>query len=247
MTHPSDAGDARTFVLVHGAYHGGWCYRRVADLLRAQGHRVFTPTLSGLAERSRDTDRTINCTTHVNEIVDLFRWEELDDVILCGHSYGGMVCGAVADVIPDRIRNLVYLDAVFPEDGKSMADHVFPGAFLLQVLDEVGIAGGGFTHPAQAEGAAFFNVNEADRTMVDRLCTSQPLGTLIEKLRVGTLHETVKNHTYIYATNWGFPPIDAAYAKASSMPGWQVHEVHSGHDIMLDAPAELAAILCSVD
>src|SRR5689334_12265971 len=101
--------DARTFVLVHGAYHGGWCWRRVADLLRARGHRVFTPTLAGLAERHREAAGPINVTTHIDGIADLFRWEELDDVVLCGHSYGGMVVTGAGDAIPERVRHLVYL------------------------------------------------------------------------------------------------------------------------------------------
>jgi len=238
---------ARTFVLVHGAFHGGWCYRRVADMLRSQGHRVFTPTLSGLAERSKDNCHPINLTTHINEIVDLLMWEELDDVVLCGHSYGGMVVGGVADALPDRIQNLVYVDAVIPEEGKSMADYVFPGEILLQVIEGAGIAGGGFMVPVRPDNAAFFNVNEADRAMVDRLCTPQQLGTLIEKIRIGTNHERVRRHTYIHAKNWGFPPIDQTYARAKTFPDWKLYEVDAGHDIMLDAPVQLAEILSSLD
>ena len=116
----SSSGPTRTFVLVHGANHGGWCYSRVAALLRAQGHRVFTPTLSGLAERSRENASSIKLTTHIDNILDLFKWEELDDVVLCGHSYGGMVVGGVADKIPEKIRNLVFLDAVIPENGQCL-------------------------------------------------------------------------------------------------------------------------------
>src|ERR1700761_8505199 len=156
----SSSAPTRTFVLVHGAGHGGWCFARVADLLREQGHRVFTPTLSGLAERSDENVRSINLTTHINEIVKLFKWQELDDVVLCGHSYGGMVIGGVADKIPERIRNLVFLDAVIPENGKSMTDYVFPGEALLQVMDAVGVFGGGLVLPAPPAG--FFKVNEAD-------------------------------------------------------------------------------------
>ena len=104
----------RTFVLIHGASHGGWCYDRVAAILRSQGHRVFAPTLAGLAERVAMDARRINLTTHINEVVALFEREDLSDVVLCGHSYGGMVIAGVADRIPDRIGNLVFLDAVVP-------------------------------------------------------------------------------------------------------------------------------------
>jgi len=231
----------RTFVLVHGASHGGWCYSRVAELLRSRGHRVFTPSLSGLAERSRENSRPINLTTHVNDILDLFKWEELDDVVLCGHSYGGMVVGGVADKIPERIRNLVFLDAVIPENGKCMTDYVFPGEALLGVMSVVGELGGGFVLPAPP--AAFFKVNEADQAMVDRLCTPHPIASLIEKINIGANADSIANHTYIYATNWGFPPIVQQYERAKTLAGWKIFEVDSGHDIMIDAPVRLAEIL----
>jgi pimeloyl-ACP methyl ester carboxylesterase len=242
MTTNPNSTVPQTFVLVHGAYHGGWCYRRVANLLRSQGHQVFTPTLAGLAERSRESSRPINLSTHIDDIVDLFAWEELEDVVLCGHSYGGMVVGGVANAIPHKIRNLVYLDSVIPEDGWSMADYVFPGEALVGVLNDAG-ATGGLTHPPLPDSATFFNVNEADRAMVNRLCTPQPLGTLLEKIELSADLDDVKSHTYIHALNWGFPPIDQTYARAKTLPGWVVHEIDSGHDVMLDAPAELATIL----
>jgi pimeloyl-ACP methyl ester carboxylesterase len=244
MMKSSTAETARTFVLVHGASHGGWCYRRVADILRSEGHRVFTPTLSGLAERSRENSRPINLTTHIDEILDLFKWEELDDVVLCGHSYGGMVVGGVADKIPGRIRNLVFLDAVIPENGKCMTDYVFPGEVFHQIMDAVG-AGGGFFLPAPP--AAFFNVNEADQAMVDRLCTPHPIASVLEKITIGTGADGIKNHTYIYATNWSFTPIVQQYERAKTLAGWKVFEVEAGHDIMLDAPIQLADILSSID
>jgi pimeloyl-ACP methyl ester carboxylesterase len=241
----SNAATARTFVLVHGASRGGWCYGRVAETLRSHGHRVFTPTLSGLAERSRDNCRHINLTTHINEILDLFKWEELDDIVLCGHSYGGMVVGGVADKIPKQIRNLVFLDAVIPENGKCMIDHVFPGEAFLPFMDAVGTFGGGFMLPPRP--AAFFSVNEADQTMVDRLCTPHPIASLLEKITIGSNADSIANHTYIYGTKWGFPPITQQYERAKTLPGWKVFEVEAGHDIMIDAPVQLAEILDSLD
>lgn len=116
---------AKTFVLVHGAGHGCWCYERVATILRAQGHRVFTPTLAGVGERSKEISPEINLATHVDDILSLFEREHLENVFLCGHSYGGMVITGVADRIPDRIRNLVFIDSVIPENGKCMNDYVF--------------------------------------------------------------------------------------------------------------------------
>ena len=163
----------KTFVLIHGASHGGWCYDRVAAILRSKGHRVFAPTLAGLAERASMDARRINLTTHIDEIVELFEREGLNDVVLCGHSYGGMVIGGVADRIPDRISNLVFLDAVVPENGKSMNDYVFPGWRLLPVVISVWLFGRGYklTPPPPAW---FFKVNKADRAMVNRRLTAHP-------------------------------------------------------------------------
>src|ERR1700756_204560 len=97
-----------TFVLVHGGGHGGWCYRKVARLLREAGHEVFTPTLTGLAERSHLVSPSTDLETHIADIVNLLAWEDLQDIILVGHSYGGMVITGVADRAADRIAELVY-------------------------------------------------------------------------------------------------------------------------------------------
>jgi pimeloyl-ACP methyl ester carboxylesterase len=115
-----------TFVLVHGAWHGGWCYKRVAQLLRQSGHEVYTPTLTGLGERSHLMNRTIDLETHVRDIVDVIRWEELSDLVLCGHSYGGMVISGVVEKVPEKIRALVYLDAFVPDSGQALTDFLPP-------------------------------------------------------------------------------------------------------------------------
>ena len=102
---------AHTFVLVHGAWHGGWCWRRVADRLRRDGHVVFTPTLTGLGERAHLLAPGIDLATHVADVVNLLKWERLSDVVLCGHSYGGFVISGVAEVMPAQTRSIGFLDA----------------------------------------------------------------------------------------------------------------------------------------
>ncbi len=240
------AATAKTFVLVHGASHGGWCYERVATILRSQGHRVFAPTLAGLAERSKEISPRINLTTHVNDILDLFDQEHLESVFLCGHSYGGMVISGVAEKIPDRIRNLVFIDAVVPENGKCMNDYVFPGWKLIPVLLGVWLLGRGYklTPPPPAW---YFKVNKADQSMVNRLLTAHPFASLQEKITIGDNPDSVAGHTYIYATEFGFAPITEQYELAKTRRGWNLFEVKAGHDIMLDAPEELADILSSLD
>src|SRR5580698_3497417 len=110
------------FVLVHGAFQGGWVYARVSRMLREAGHEVYTPTLTGLGERSHLADRAINLDTHIQDIVNVFNYEGIKDAILCGHSYGGMVITGVANEIGDRIRTLFYIDAFAPDHGQSLVD-----------------------------------------------------------------------------------------------------------------------------
>jgi pimeloyl-ACP methyl ester carboxylesterase len=112
--------EARTYVIVHGAWGGGWAFREVEQLLRAQGHRVLRPTLTGLGERAHLATPEVGLSTHIQDIVNVFLFEELEDVYLVGHSYGGMVVTGVADQVPERIRRLVYLDAFVPEHGESV-------------------------------------------------------------------------------------------------------------------------------
>src|SRR6478736_3621992 len=111
-----------TFVLVHGAWRGSWCWKRVRNALQTRGHDVFTPTLTGIGERSHLLTPQVNLDTHIDDVVNLIKWEELSDVVLCGHSYGGCVISGVVDRIPERIRAVVYLDAFILENGQSLHD-----------------------------------------------------------------------------------------------------------------------------
>jgi pimeloyl-ACP methyl ester carboxylesterase len=149
-----------TFVLVHGAWHGSWCWKRVRRRLQQAGHEVFTPTLTGIGERSHLLSKTVDLETQTLDVLNLVKWEELSDFVLCGHSYGGMVISGVADRIPERIRSVVFLDAFVPEDGQCLMDLAPPsGGELIDGWKSVPIT------------AADFGVNLADRDWVDRQCT----------------------------------------------------------------------------
>lgn len=111
-----------TFVLVHGATAGGWVWRPVPSLLRAEGHEVYTPTLTGLGERAHLLSPEVDLGTHIQDVVNVLEFERLSQVILVGHSYGGVVVTAVAERIPERLAQLVYIDALVPADGESVAD-----------------------------------------------------------------------------------------------------------------------------
>src|ERR1700687_4874334 len=121
-TNAQAQANTKTFVLVHGAWHGGWCWRRVADLLERRGHKVFAPTLTGLGERSHLMSASINLDTHIADVVNVIKWEDLKGVCLVAHSYGGWpVSGAIEQTL-DRIGSVVYLDAFMPEDGQKGFD-----------------------------------------------------------------------------------------------------------------------------
>jgi pimeloyl-ACP methyl ester carboxylesterase len=227
-----------TFVLVHGAWHGGWCYARVAELLRARGYRVFTPTMTGLGERVHLANADITLTTHVTDIVNVLTYEDLHDVVLCGHSYGGMVISGVVEAVPERVAALVYLDAFVPENGQSLHDLVPEANRVRQ--SEGAAANGGFIPPISS---AYFGVNERDRAYVDAMCVPHPLETMRERLVQTGARERVANKTYLRAGAYTSIPFEAARERFTGAPGWVVEVIPSGHDVMLDAPEELTAAL----
>ena len=229
-----------SFVLVHGAWYGSWCWKRVRKALQAQGHEVFTPTLTGVAERSHLLSPAVNLETHILDIVNLIHWEELTDVVLCGHSYGGCVVSGVADRMPERIRSLVYLDAFVPEDGDNQLQHL-PEMLATRILEGARNVGEGWKVPPIP--AAVFNVNAADREWVDRQCTPHPLAAMEEHLRLTGGLQKIKNISFILATGWDGPsPFPPFYEKAKAK-GWKTRSLSCGHDVMLDLPEELTTIL----
>ncbi|WP_066812483.1 alpha/beta hydrolase [Sphingomonas asaccharolytica] len=231
-----------TFVLVHGAWHGSWCWARVRQGLLDQGHRVFTPTLTGVAELSHALSPDIDLQRHVDDVTNLIRWEELDSVILCGHSYGGCVISGVADMVPERIAALIYLDAFLLEDGECLHDLLPAEHRELQVSLANDHGEGWRVPPIPAE---IFNVNAVDRDWVDRQCTPQPLATFQQPLRLrGGSSQVARNH-FIYASDWEGTPFTACYDRAKAR-GWTTGVIACGHDVMLDRPEALTAELIGV-
>jgi pimeloyl-ACP methyl ester carboxylesterase len=231
-----------TFVLVHGAWHGSWCWARVRRALLDQGHQVFTPTLTGLAERSHALSLDIDLQRHVDDVVNLIRWEELDSVILCGHSYGGCVVSGVADELPERIAALIYLDAFLLEDGESLHD-ILPAEQREMQLSLANEFGDGWRVPPIP--AEIFNVNARDRDWVDRQCTPQPLATFQQPIRLDGRPSQISRSHFIYASDWEGTPFTASYERAKAR-GWTTSEIACGHDVMLDRPEALTLQLIAV-
>jgi pimeloyl-ACP methyl ester carboxylesterase len=231
-----------TFVLVHGAWSGGWCYAKVAALLRARGHMVFTPTLTGQGERAHLLNGAINLSTHIADVLGVLHHERLSDVVLAGHSYGGMVITGVADRVADKITALAYLDAFIPQDGQSLFD-INIAANTQRFLDAAG-ANGGLAVPPPS--AAYFGVNAADAATVDALATPFPLGCFTEKLKLSGAYLEVKKHLYVHGTVLPREsPFRPFYERAQAQ-GWSTHALACGHHVMLDQPEETATLLESV-
>ena len=232
-----------TFVLVHGAWSGGWCYHKVAARLRARGHLVFTPTLTGQGERAHLLAGTVNLSLHIDDILAVLHYEGLRDVVLAGHSYGGMVITGVADRAPERIAALAYLDAFLPEDGQSLFDINVP-ANTQRFLANAG-AIGGLAVPAPP--AAFFNVNAEDAARVDALATPHPLGCFTEKIKLTGAHRQIAGRVYVHGTVLPREsPFKPFYDRVKVDPAWQSHALACGHHVMLDQPDRVAEILQSV-
>lgn len=228
------------FVLVHGAWYGSWCWTRVRSALQANGHDVFTPTLTGVGERSHLLTRDVTLETHILDVVNLIRWEDLSEVVLCGHSYGGCVISGVADRVPERIRSLVYLDAFVLENGENQLQHL-PDKLLNQLLEGTRNVGEGWKVPPIP--AEVFKVNANDRDWVNRQGTAQPIATMQERISLGDGIESVRNVTYIFATGWmEDSPFPQSYERAKAR-AWKTVTVGCGHDVMLDRPEQLTSLL----
>ena len=226
---------------MHGAWHGGWCWRRVSDLLEKKGHKVFSPTLTGLGERSHLLSKDINLDTHITDIVNVFKWEDLKDVCLVVHSYGGWHVLGRAEQIGDASSSIVWLDAFKPEDGDR--------ASTRPPAQPQGVRGGarqGRARPMKPIPAAVFRVNEKDRAWVDAKCTAQPIGTFTDKAKVTGGREKIAKRAYVRAKGYPSVPFDAAYDKLKGMAGWRMYDMTAGHDAMVDQPDRLTEILIEV-
>lgn len=232
----------KTFVLIHGAWHGGWCWRRVADLLEAKGHKVHAPTLTGVGERSHLLSKDINLDTHIADIVNLFKWQDLTGVCLAAHSYGGWPSSGALEQVHDRVSSIVWVDAFKPEDGQKGAD--FASDFSRKAMQEAMAKGTPGRAPPPVEA---FGVNEKDRAWVQSKLTDQPNGVSWQPIRLTGARERIAKKTYIRAPSYPQPAFDQALAACKADPTWRTFETTAaGHDIMIDAPEWLADILLQV-
>jgi len=234
-----------TYVLVHGGGHGGWCYQRVARVLRTAGHDVYTPTMTGLGERSHLLSPKIDLDLHIRDIVAVLHYEDLRDVILVGHSYGGMVITGVADRAADRIGRLVYLDAANPENGQSLVDVAGP---VIEAVRPDGVVVDGIELVLQPspEAGMLYGVTEPDDLawMADRL-TGHPWQCFEQKLELtndAASQAIPRYHIVCTSTLATRDPDLIAKARAEG----HLWDIDTGHDLMITEPEAVAELLVRV-
>jgi len=234
-----------TYVLVHGGGHGGWCYDRVARILRSAGHEVYAPSLTGLGERSHLVGPDVDLDMHITDITALLHFEDLRDVILVGHSYGGMVITGVADRAADRIGDLVYLDAANPRNGQSLVDVAGPIIEMTRPMGAV-VDGVELVLLPSADAGAFYGVTDPDDLawMADRLtphpwrCFEQPL----ELTKEPALWAIPQAHIVCTST---MPTRDVDLMERARRAG-RLWEIDTGHDLMITEPQAVADALLEI-
>ena len=243
---PNPQTDQPVLVLVHGAWHGAWCWQRVLPLLHAQGLAAHAVTLTGVGERAHLLSGQVRLSTHVADVLGLIDTLELSRVLLVGHSYGGLVITGVADALLRRgqggakLHGLVYVDAVTPHAGESWSSQhtAETVAARLKLAAEQG-AGVGIPPP----DATAFGLTGADRDWVNRRQTPQPLGVYQDPLHFDANAVAALPRTFIDCTQPALPTIAVMRQRVRTESGWRVHELATGHDPMVSAPADLARLL----
>jgi pimeloyl-ACP methyl ester carboxylesterase len=230
------------FVLVHGGRHGGWCWARVAPLLREAGHDVYTPTLTGLGERGHLLRPEIGLGTHIQDLVAVIEFEDIADAVLVGHSYGGLVVAGAMEQIADRVRSVVFIEALVPQSGESMFDIVDP-EIERQLHQLAEREGEGWYLPTSE--ASFYGVSEpADLAWLNSRLTAQPLKTYTDSIGMA---ERVWAHRgmFIECAPSQLTPdlLQRMRARSEVEPSFTYRVVECAHDMMVTEPELLTDLL----
>ncbi|MGA2305356.1 MAG: alpha/beta fold hydrolase [Acidimicrobiales bacterium] len=233
---------AKTFVLVHGGGHGGWCWQRMASVLRNRGHQVWTPTLTGFGERHHLDHGQVTFDTMVTDVAAVLEFEDLHDVVLVGHSMGGVIVPRVAEVSIERVARVVFMAAVVLNDGETLLEAVpaTPAVSRAVTIAEDGTA---VTDHALLVDALLPEASSADRAWVLERHLSYPPAALVEPGRLSQFLELGLPTGYVVATEDLLVPPTLARTFARRLPGVAVAEVAAGHDLMLTRPEESATAL----
>lgn len=234
----ANAAKPRTYVLVHGAWHGGWCWDAVARILRSHGHRVFAPTLSGLGERAHLLSPEIDLQVFIQDVVDVFEQNDLSDVILVGHSFGGLCLIGAADRVPRRIRQLVFLDAMVLSNGESAFSGLPAEVVAKRAKLALETSKGLSIPPPSARALGVSDPEQA--AFIERRCTPHPYRTFTDVMAVKGEPGGALPKAYIQCVDPVYAPMQGSRDFVKRQQGWTWDEIATGHDAMVSAPVELA-------
>jgi pimeloyl-ACP methyl ester carboxylesterase len=227
----------KTFLVCHGAWSAGWAWKKMHPLTQAAGHRLITPTYTGLGERAHLANRSIDLETHIEDMLNVIKYEDLRDIVLIGHSYGGMVATGVADRVRDRITQLIYVDAFVPEDGQSLLDLNEAGRARMQELAKTGEGWRVPPNPTPPD------TSPADAEWLSERRVHMPVKCFETKLKLHNGALTLPR-SYVYATR--ITPADTfgPFAKrAKNDPAWRYFEIDASHAPNVTAPEALMGLL----
>jgi pimeloyl-ACP methyl ester carboxylesterase len=219
-----------TFVLVHGGFTGGWAWKSVRAYLESKKHRVYTPTLTGLGERSHLISPILDLDTHIQDIANVIRYEDLNDVILVGNSYSGMVITGVADLLPERVSQLIYIDAFVPVHGESVFDLVTP-SLRSQFIAQANTQGDGWRVSPLSDG--------------DPRRMAQPIKTLQQPINLSGADLSDIARTFVRCTDPRSPSLDRSEERIRSRPEWTYLELKTSGRAPMQAPKRLSDLLVS--
>jgi len=235
-----NSSSPRTFLVCHGAWSAGWAWKKMHPLMRAAGHRLITPSYTGLGERAHLATPSIDLESHIEDVLAVIQYEDLDDIVLLGHSYGGMVATGVADRARGRINQLIYLDAFVPDDGQSLFDLNESGRRALQ---DTAKSGDGYRVPPMPTPP---DTSPADVKWLTARRVDMPVKCFETKLRLRGGALTLPR-SYIYATRIAPADTFGRFAiRAKSEPGWRYHEIDASHSPNVTAPEALMALLQTI-
>jgi pimeloyl-ACP methyl ester carboxylesterase len=229
--------NGKTFLIAHGAWSAGWSWKKMHPLMQEAGHRLIVPTYTGLGEREHLASPAVNLETHIQDLLGVIKFEELADIVLVAHSYGGMVATGVVDRVPDRIRQLVYVDAFVPRDRQSLFD-LLPADALSQLRQGL-MDGDGWRVPPMPVPA---DTSEADREWIERFRMPQPLHCFDQPLRLAN-GDTKIPRAYIKAGKLSPGDPFVQFAERAQQEGWEFREIDSSHSAQVTAPKALMKLL----
>jgi pimeloyl-ACP methyl ester carboxylesterase len=233
------AGPRKTFVLIHGAYHGGWCWRKVTDILERNGHKVYAPSLTGNGDRVHLLSKDLTLDTQIADIVNLVTYEDLSGICLVAHSFGGWPASGALERISDRVASIVWVDAFKPSDGEKPADYI--SEFSRKAMEEAMARGEAGRKPPPAKT---YSLSEKDYAWIDSKLTPQPNGVAFTPLKLSGKRDAVAKKTFIRAPKYPQASFDKALAECKADKSWQTFvKDDTGHDVMIDQPEWLADII----